>query len=87
MSYNSGWVKQGHTPCKMPLLQPSFFLCQSNFVEIIRLSQDEIKSGHPQFWGYYQVYNCGICQWVCFMLGDSGRNKTQSDRIYYEYSI
>ena len=31
--------KQGHTPCKILSLQQSLSLCQSNLVEIIRLSQ------------------------------------------------
>ena len=22
---------------------------------------DEVKFGHPQFWGYYQIKNCGVC--------------------------
>ena len=28
--------KQGHAPCRTPLLQQSLFLCQSNFMEIIK---------------------------------------------------
>ena len=31
--------RQGHAPCKILLLQQSLFLCQLNFMEIIRLSQ------------------------------------------------
>ena len=31
--------KQGHAPCKIPLLQQNHFLRQSNFIEIIRLLQ------------------------------------------------
>ena len=30
--------KQGHAPCKILSLQQSLFLCQLNFMEIIRLS-------------------------------------------------
>ena len=29
--------KQGHAPCKILLLQQSLFLCQSIFIEILRL--------------------------------------------------
>ena len=32
-------LRQRHPPCKILLLQQSSFLCQSNFMEIIRLSQ------------------------------------------------
>ena len=31
-------VKQGHAPCKILLLQQNLFLCQLNFMKIIRLS-------------------------------------------------
>ena len=42
--------KQGHGSSKI-LLFHKIFLCQLNFMEIIRLSQSCGKSGHPKFWG------------------------------------
>ena len=37
--------RQGHTPCEILSLQQSLFLCHSNFMEVIRLSQ---RLGHLQ---------------------------------------
>ena len=31
--------KQGHAPCKILSLKQSLFICQLNFMEIIRMSQ------------------------------------------------
>ena len=47
--------KQGHGPCETFSLQHIIFLCQSGFIEITMLSQRLGKSGHAQFWIYYQT--------------------------------
>ena len=30
--------------------------------------KDEVKSGHPQFWRYYQISNSGVCLRMLFMI-------------------
>ena len=37
--------RQGHAPCNILFLQEVLFFCQTNFMEIIRLSQSCWKSG------------------------------------------
>ena len=39
MSFNSGWGKQWHATIKYISSNKTSFLCQSNFIEIIRLLQ------------------------------------------------
>ena len=43
--------KQGHASCKISSLQVITFLCQLNFVRVIRLSLSLGKSGLPSFGG------------------------------------
>ena len=48
-------VYKGILPVKFFYSNEASFLRQLNFMEIIRLSQSCGESGHPQFWGYYQI--------------------------------
>ena len=41
------WGEYGHAPCKISSLQQILFLCQLNFMEIIRLPQSRGRPGHP----------------------------------------
>ena len=47
--------KQGHATCKILLFQHNLFLCHSNFMEIIKLSQSLGESCHLQFWLCYRI--------------------------------
>ena len=46
-------VNKGMLPVKYFCYDKVSFLCLSNFFEICYI--DGVKSGHPQFWGYYQI--------------------------------
>ena len=54
---------QGHAASKILLLH-KVSLCQSNFIEIIRLSPNRGESSHPQFWGYCRIVNRGVCLFI-----------------------
>ena len=45
------WVRKGMLPVEYFCSNKAPFLCQLNFMEIIRLSQSRDQSGHPQFGG------------------------------------
>ena len=49
------WAKQRHAPCKYscttkPLLRTAEFNGDH-----MTAYKDEVRSGHPQFWGYYLI--------------------------------
>ena len=43
--------KQAHAPCEVLTLQQTLFLCQLNFIEIVRLPQSRREFGHTQLLG------------------------------------
>ena len=47
--------KQGHVPCKALCFNTASVLCQSNFIETMRLLQRIGKSGNPKFCGYFLI--------------------------------
>ena len=47
--------KQGHAPCKIPLLHKASFLHQSNVMRSQDSYKDEAKSGQNMFRGYYSI--------------------------------
>ena len=67
MSWNVVGGKQWHAPNEIPFHQQNIFLCQSNFVEIIRLSQSSGKSGHPSVLGILPDLR-QLCLSVCLRL-------------------
>ena len=48
-------LSQGMPPVKYFHSNKAFFLCKSNFAEIIILSQRWGKPGHSWLWGYCQI--------------------------------
>ena len=47
-------VMQGHAPSKILLLDVASFCVNFNG-DHKTAYKDEVQSGHPQFWGYYQI--------------------------------
>ena len=47
--------KHGHVPYEILLLQQSLFLVSVKCNGDHRTYKDDVKSGHPQFWGYYRM--------------------------------
>ena len=52
--------KQDHAPCKICLLHKAFFVLVEFIGDHKTSYKDEIKSGHPQFLGYYRISICGL---------------------------
>ena len=54
--------KQGHAACKIRACstKPLFISVQFNG-DHETAYKDEVKSDHPQFYGYYRINNCGVC--------------------------
>ena len=67
MSYTVFGCKQEHAPCKIHLLQQRLFLCQLNFMEIMRLSQYCGESGHLLLLRILSnLIQCCLCKWHFF---------------------
>ena len=56
--------KQGHAPCEILSLQLILFLCQLNFMDIIRLSSVDVNFASLRFFGIFMDLNSGVCMAV-----------------------
>ena len=53
--------KQGHAPCSNILLFQQSLLSKVKFDDDRKTThKDGMKSGHPQFFGYYRISNSGL---------------------------
>ena len=88
--------RQGYAPCKILSLQHNLFLCQLNFIEIIRLSQSCGESGHPNLWGklpdlkqwYLSIYCKKLIKAIMkIYIYDIGLNNVDDVLIFCYYII